>query len=352
MGPEKFQQAVANLIAAVFFRGDFSLHPLTGGANNRVFRVEMNDSCALLKAYFQHPDDPRDRLGAEFSFSSFAWENGLRCLPQPLGCDRQNRLGLYEFIQGRQLLLREVKEDAVRQALNFYRGLNRHKQLPAAKALPDGSEACFTIAEHLQCVERRLQRLRGVFASLTDAFGLRDDSSGINRQAAHFILNELSEAWNGVAYFVRKRTRELELALDTEIARQDKCLSPSDFGFHNAILSNDGQLRFIDFEYAGWDDTAKTVCDFFCQPAVPVSFDYYDMFVQEVISDLSEPEMHCQRIALLLPVYQLKWCCILLNDFLPVGGQRRRFAGSTVDQEERKAKQLQKARQALQNLTR
>lgn len=340
MSPERFRQAVADLIAAAGFRGDFSLHPLTGGANNRVFQVEVNGSRALLKTYFQHADDPRDRLGAEFSFSRFAWENGLRCLPQPLGCDQQNRLGLYEFVQGRRLLPHEIKEGTVLQALNFYRELNRHKWLPGAKALPEGSEACFTMAEHLRCVERRLQRLRGV-----------DDSSGINRQAAHFIRNELSEAWIGVTDCVRKRVGELGLAMDTEIARQDRCLSPSDFGFHNAILSDDGWLRFVDFEYAGWDDPAKTVCDFFCQPALPVSLDYYDMFVEEVISGLSKPERHRQRIALLLPLYRLKWCCILLNDFLPVGSQRRRFAGSTVDQEEQKARQLLKARQALQSLT-
>ena len=339
MSLERFRRAVADLIAAVGFRGDFSLHPIIGGANNRVFRVEVNGSCALLKAYFQHADDPRDRLGAEFSFSRFAWENGLRCLPQPLGCDRQNRLGLYEFVEGRQLLPHEVKEGAVRQALDFYRELNRHKRLPGAKALPEGSEACFTIADHLRCVERRLQRLRKV-----------DDSSGINCQAVHFIRNELAEAWSGVTDSVRKRAGELGLALAAEIVPQDRCLSPSDFGFHNAILSDDGRLRFIDFEYAGWDDPAKTVCDFFCQPALPVSLDYYDMFVEEVISDLSEPEKHRQRIALLLPVYRLKWCCILLNDFLSVGSERRRFAGSAVDQEERKARQLQKARQTLQSL--
>ena len=77
--------------------------------------------------------------------------------------------------------------------------------------------------------------------------------------------------------------------------------------------------------------------------------DYYDIFVKEVIADLSVPEMHQQRIALLLPVYQIKWCCILLNDFLPVGSQRRRFAGNLFDQEAWKVRQLQKALHALKN---
>jgi hypothetical protein len=92
------------------------------------------------------------------------------------------------------------------------------------------------------------------------------------------------------------------------------------------------------------------ICDFFCQPAVPVPMDYYNMFVDTIVSDLSEPEVHLQRIALLLPVYRIKWCCILLNDFLPVGLARRRFARRDVDLDARRVKQLQKARHCLQSL--
>ena len=110
-------------------------------------------------------------------------------------------------------------------------------------------------------------------------------------------------------------------------------------------------MRFLDFEYAGWDDPAKMVCDFFCQPAVPVPLHFYDDVVGRVAA-VSGGSSLPQRIGLLLPVYQLKWCCILLNDFLPLGRRRRSFAGGTAAQEEQKARQLQKARQALQNLVR
>lgn len=336
---ERFHAAIASLLAKASLEGDFSLHPVEGGANNRIFRVEVDSAEVLLKVYFRHPDDPRDRLGSEFSFSCFAWENGIRSLPRPLACDTQNGLGLYEFVQGRQLRPREVTEVLIRQALNFYRELNLHKQLPGAVALPRASEACFSIADHLQCVERRLQNLRGV-----------DGSSGINRDAAAFIHNELSEAWSSIVDSVRKRASELQIALDTEIAPHDRCLSPSDFGFHNAILASHGHLRFIDFEYAGWDDPAKMVCDFFCHPAVPVPLHYYDMFVGTVVSDLLEPEKHLHRIALLLPVYRLKWCCILLNEFLPVGTERRGFAHSATENDGRKVRQLRKARYVLKSL--
>jgi hypothetical protein len=338
MNAEELWQAAANLLARTGFCGKFRLQSLTGGANNRVFRVDVDSACMLLKAYFQHADDPRDRLGTEFAFSSFAWENGVRVLPRPLACDAQHRLGLYEFVRGRRVLPQEITQDTVQQALNFYRQLNCYRSLPGAGALPRASEACFSIAEHVWCVERRLQRLRGM-----------DQTSRVHRMAAGFVRTELSEAWKSVADAVRRRACELGLPLANAIALQDRCLSPSDFGFHNAILADDGRLRFIDFEYAGWDDPGKMVCDFFCQPAVPVPLAYYDMFVKAVVADLSDPELYCQRMALLLPVYQVKWCCILLNDFLPMGSARRRFAHHDGEQEQ--ATQLEKARHALRGLT-
>ena len=78
------------------------LIPLAGGANNRVFRVEAENGFAVLKAYFRHPDDPRDRLAAEFAFSRFAWAEGVRCIPEPLACDPVAGLGLFEFVPGRR----------------------------------------------------------------------------------------------------------------------------------------------------------------------------------------------------------------------------------------------------------
>ena len=33
-----------------------------------------------------------------------------------------------------------------------------------------------------------------------------------------------------------------------------KCISPSDFGFHNSIIDREGNINFVDFEYSGWDD--------------------------------------------------------------------------------------------------
>jgi hypothetical protein len=128
---------------------------------------------------------------------------------------------------------------------------------------------------------------------------------------------------------------------------EDRCLSPSDFGFHNTIRATDGHLCFIDFEYAGWDDPAKLVADFFCQPELPVPPRFFEEFAQVIARQTSNPELHLSRFRFLLPVYRLKWCCILLNEFLPAGAERRRFAYPTLSDQTRKEEQLQKVRSAL-----
>jgi len=331
-------EAVAKLLADAGLGGWYSIRFLRSGGNNRVYRLDVRGKALLLKAYFEHPDDPRDRLGTEFAFSWFAWNHGLHSLPQPLARDPRHHLGLYEFVNGRKLRPDEVSSGAVRQALMFIGELNLHKHLPDAQQLPRASEACFSLAEHLACVESRIQRLSNL-----------DDNSPLVREVLRFVRGDLSTAWNQVALGLHQRSLRCGWSLVEELPVFRRCLSPSDFGFHNALLADDGRLRFLDFEYAGWDDPAKLVCDFFCQPTIPVPLHFYDVVVQQVAAIFNDAALPT-RIGLLLPVCQLKWCCILLNDFLPLGRRRRFFAGGKAAQEEQRASQLQKARQVLHNL--
>jgi hypothetical protein len=333
----KIRDRATPFLATAGVVGPFDLCALCGGANNRVFRVQAHDSRFLLKAYFTHPCDRRDRLGAEFSFLRFAWNHGIRSIPQPLGQDLPARLGLMGYLEGCPFRAGEVAERAVQDALRFYRALNEHKTLPGAGQLPLASEACFSVAEHLECVGNRVRRLESI-----------DPEGSINAEAKAFIRNDLAPAWRDVNNTVRLAARGA--GLDERLSRPSWCLSPSDFGFHNALRMGDGCAHFFDFEYAGWDDPARMVCDFFCQRAVPVPFHYFDQFAETVSTDSPDPEATRARIHLLLPVYRIKWCCILLNDFLRGGAARRRFALGT-ESENRKRRQLAEVRSALEAIS-
>ena len=314
------------------------LTPLAGGANNRVFRLDAGAGTYLLKSYFRHPDDPRDRLGAEWAFARFAWDAGVRCIPEPLAADPVAGLGLFEFVHGRSLHGTTAGEAAVDQALEFFRQLSRAKA--GAAGLPNASESCFSLSDHLATIDRRVNRLRTLAVG-----GVADVA------AAGFVDGDLVPAWHQVRTDARRNAAAYGLPVDRPLDAADRCPSPSDFGFHNALLAHDGRLRFIDFEYAGWDDPAKLVCDFFCQPAVPAPATAFERFARGVAAEFAGPAVHLARATLLLPVYRVKWVCIMLNEFLPVGSNRRAFAGTAAEQETRKASQLAKARAALATLT-
>jgi phosphotransferase family enzyme len=320
------------LLARAAMPGAFRMSDLPGGGNNKVYRIDTEVKSALLKVYFRDPADPRDRLAAEFSFSTFAWNAGIRAIPQPLAQDAAEGMGLYEFLEGRPLRNGEVDQSAVDQAVAFFRELNRHKSRPGADVLRPGSEACFTMGEHLDCVDRRMKR-----------FDQLDGTTSTGEEARKLVTDRLIPAWRRI----RAQVTAGWASIDEPLLQSDRCLSPSDFGFHNTIADASGGLKFIDFEYSGWDDPAKTVCDFFCQPDVTVPISFLDSASRAFVEELSEPHTHLRRINLLLPVYRVKWCCIILNDFLPVGSRRRAFAKDPASQEQRRIAQLQKVRQSL-----
>jgi hypothetical protein len=314
-------------------RAGWLLQPLPGGANNRVYRLRSEGADHVLKVYFQNPNDPRDRFRAERAFYDHLWRIGVRRTPEPCGWEEQNRFGLLSFVAGRKLRPEEVNEDAVNQALDFIQEVNQARASVPADCIPVAAEACFSIAEHVALVDRRVARLQQIGAH-----------TELDARAAAFVQDELNPAWGKV--------RPAAMAGDgnhpeSTLPRSHRCLSPSDFGFHNALLATDGWLRFFDFEYAGWDDPAKLVCDFFCQPQIPVSAVHWEGFVGRLDAAWKLGGELAIRARRLLPVYRIKWCCIVLNEFLGTDQARREFALGAGATAEKKRMQLERARALL-----
>jgi thiamine kinase-like enzyme len=148
-----------------------------------------------------------------------------------------------------------------------------------------------------------------------------------------------------------KRILSIGLDLESSLNRNQRCISPSDFGFHNALLRDNGSLCFIDFEYAGWDDPAKAIGDFFSHPGVPVSREYFDLFVDHALQPYRDTIGELEvRVRLMEPVFKVKWCCIVLNEFLQSEARRRNFANPTNDIEQRKKIQLVKAQKIFNSI--
>lgn len=313
------------------------LIPMAGGKNNRVFEAELADGKRLvLKSYFHDPRDPRDRLGAEWAFANHAWTRGVRNLAQPLAADPGRHLGLYGFLAGHKLAAGTVEGHHVEAAFDFVLAVNRPPRDLAD--LPMGSESCFALSEHVETVERRVGRLASADADMP-----------YGAEARRLVAGRLAPVWAGVRARLEQAAADAPEVLGAPVADDEQVASPSDFGFHNALVDDAGAVAFLDFEYAGRDDPAKLVCDFFCQPEVPVPLDHFAGAVDRLVDGLGLPARHRARCAALLDLYRVKWTCIILNQFLPVGAARRAFAESE-GWVERCAGQLAKAEAKLSEI--
>ena len=301
--------------------------PVDGGGNNKVVAVHTKSGKYLAKVYYSNPSDKRNRLNAEYSFLEYARKIGLECVPKPIFSSPKKNMGLYEFVQGRKLTAPELALQHITQAANFVRSLNERPERD--NALPTASEGCFSIEQHLLLTDMRVRKLLGLPVV-----------SEIDRQALLFV-GKLDSVWKKLKDAIVTRYGSISIQLDAV----DRCISPSDFGFHNALLRDTGEICFIDFEYAGWDDPAKMIGDFFSQPAIPVSLEHFDIFISEALDYSKNKTELAQRTRLFLPMFQIKWSCIMLNEFLPDAARRRQFANPTSEPGQRKRLQLEKAQQ-------
>ena len=290
---------------------NYKLVPVQSGRNSQVFKVHRSSGDWLLKKYHQHPEDKRDRLGTEFGFLQFLWGKKIRQIPEPIICDRVHHLGIFSFINGSRP--KEVEPRHISQAVQFILQINQFRECAGDSTLPNASEACFSVNEHLNSVDHRLK----------DLTRLEGDSELV-KQAQEFVEKCLIQKWSQVKEHIEKVIRKNNF--EESLSQEERILSPSDFGFHNTLESEQGDLSFIDFEYAGWDDPVKLICDFGCQPEVPVNKELWLQFLNKLCEKL-ELSSIIQRAKVLLPVYRIKWCCIMLNEFRSVGFTRRLHAG-------------------------
>lgn len=325
-----------------------TIQSLTGGRNNRTYLVRSKSPATgeeakwLLKHYFQDAGNGRDRAGTEWDWATFCWNRGVDWGPRPFARDASWHASLFEFLDGRRLTPEELTEADVTQAATFVIDVNQHRSHPTAALIGNAAEACFSLDEHLACVDRRIQRLTALPA--TDEL----------EHSLHRFLNaSLIPAWRGITD--KLRSRVATEVLSATLPQKGRCLSPSDFGFHNALKDDDGRLRFFDFEYAGWDDPAKLICDFFWQQQVPVPRELLPLLTRhfEHLDDTATVGglPLDSRVDYLFPVYGIKWCCLVLNEFLTEDRRRREFSQATPMAETRRAEQLEHAKQLLRSVS-
>jgi len=314
------------------------INKIKSGKNNKVYIVNFKDGEKyVLKMYYACVNDKRDRFKSEMAFLDFAHQNGIKNVPKIIAADKRKRAAIFQHIDGRDFKKNDVDADAINEAMNFFKQINKYRNSLSAKRIGTASEACFSIDEHINLVKKRLEKLLTIRVK-----------TNVDKRCYDFT-KRLSSTLDSCISSIEKTGKSNDISLHRKLSSGEICISPSDFGFHNAIMGNNGKIYFHDFEYAGWDDPAKTICDFFCQPEIPVDFKYFSSFVKSV-SSWQNGYNFAENVKMIFPIYQIKWCCIMMNEFLIDGLERRNFSTGVIDKESRKKLQLEKAISLLEKI--
>lgn len=239
-------------------------------------------------------------MQAEVEFLKYSAQVAPYFTPRLFEVDVDRRCVILEYLEGDCFPRGTVpSKTSVSYAVQFFRQLNSDQKAARQFISQDAAEGFKNLSEHLLNIKQRLSGM-----------GCDHIPESFRPQAKKLL------AWIHNKYYTTSRITLDLIAneqLNDAMQPNDQCISPSDFGFHNAIFTRE-KIVFIDFEHSGWDDPAKAAIDFMLQPRVPVAEN-----VSPLLDALDIMQSHesKKRYEVLTPILQLKWCCIILSILNP-----------------------------------
>jgi len=274
-----------------------ALVQLSGGNNNHVFQCSTHDYNWVIKGYPFQEEGKRNRMQAEVEFLRYAELVAPEKVPKLIGIDIDRNCVILEHIEG-QVFPEGVPpaKEAISLAVDFFRQLNAEHATANQMISMPAAEGYIRLSEHIKNIKQRLNDM--------DCEHLHAEA----KPQAKYMLANLVGKHEQIQETIERKISRGDLV--DELQPEELCVSPSDFGFHNAILTKNGVV-FFDFEFAGWDDPAKTILDFILQPRVPSYQEPSPLRMS--IQEKKLTSAFDRRYEALKPILKLKWVCIILS---------------------------------------
>jgi thiamine kinase-like enzyme len=269
-------------------------------ANSRIFKVNTNKGVFALKFFRQGKSSFNDRLNSEQLALNLFKEHDINNVPNIYDKDLVNNCILMEWVDGR-VIDKPTKND-LRQSVDFIKKVDSIKKNIDLTGFTRATEACLSASELIFQVESRIDRLK------------QSNSKHIH----NLFDNRLIPLFKEVVEWVKSEYADYGVDISKDIEIKNQTLSVVDFGFHNALKKDNGEIIFIDFEYFGLDDPVKLVSDTLLHPhpLMNLKHDYKQEFFNKTKDFFVSDSMYGNRIKTLYPLYAFRWCTIMLNSFL------------------------------------
>jgi len=271
------------------------IEKLKGQGNSAIYKLYLsNNSKSALKVYPTTSHYPR--LESEFKSTKIFKELNIKNVQRPISFDKSLGIATYEWIEGERVSNYGARE--LKAALLFLSNLNQNSKSEKFKIFPMASDACLKGLDIEKQIKRRLAQL--------------DESSKNHSELEQFLKKDFKPLLKEIVSWSQDRWPSDSSYIST-IKNTELILSPSDFGFHNSLYSQNGNLIFHDFEYFGWDDPVKLISDFSHHASMNLTKELEQFWF------LGASEIYGKhllgRLVAAWPLYGLNWCLIILNEF-------------------------------------
>ena len=225
--------------------------------------------------------------------------------------------------------IRNPTQGDINQAIDFLFSLHQLRNQVKFNNFPCASDACLSGKEIEKQLNLRFELL------------LTEKNDSLNLFLTKDFVSLFQKMLERAKYLWPSR------GFDSVLRREQCTLSPSDFGFHNALRSKNNSLAFLDFEYFGWDDPVKLMCDFALHPGMELNRENRKLWFRATLKLYGAGLL--PRLNASWPLYGLCWVLILLNEFRSDVWARRCAADPTLTDSrvDLQLRQLERSRQLL-----
>lgn len=291
---------------------------LDGGFNNKIFKVSSeNGKSYLFKRYFK---DDRNRLNREFSAFKYLRSLGETRLPVPFFKDEDKGYAVYSFETGIVKSGRELVKKDLDRFLSFIFKIQNIKPIETKQNFPNAVLSTQSAEQFSNVILEKIKKFEELIKTPKTSPDIVNFSKG----------TKVLERINGQIKNLKRMSGD---SFSEEIDDSLMRLSPVDFGPHNAIFKDNGDVCFIDFEYFGWDDPSKIVANFVThEGSWGLSNENIRYFINKYRSESMLPKDIIDRVKIFVPLQALNWIGILLWSFTPQKLESRKFADSNFNE--------------------
>lgn len=282
----------------------FTFSRIRYGRNNKIILAKAVGQKYIIKYYSKR--NIQTYLREKF-FLTFFEKEKIKNVPKYLFSLNKN-ISVISFVKGKKIF--KINNSKILHACKFVSKLNEIDQKSLIN-IPKASDSCFSYMDHINLVEKKINRLKPIIYQKYK-----------NKKIYYYLNNKIIPRFNFEKKFLIQNYSKL---FKKKIGQNETIISPSDFGFHNMLIGK--KCSFLDFEYAGIDDAAKLICDFICQPDLQLNKKQINFFIQNFKINKKNSYQIKERASILLDMHRIKWCCVMLNDYLPGYKKNRLLAG-------------------------